>query len=203
MTPQGLRGKNGSDRRPGTTEDALSGGSQGLAIQSSPLAQAEDDPGRHESEEERDDRNLIELLQELRVASIGVQVLFGFLLTLPFSARFGDLGPNQRHLYIVVVLLAVLAMAQLTAPVAYHRLVFRRHRKAQLLRAANVLALTGLATVGVSICGAVLLIAGAVLSGVAVALVCLATVCMFVGLWVVLPLSGRHRGVDERHDGFD
>lgn len=160
-------------------------------IQTAP-EEALDDPGRHESEEERDDRNLMELLQELRVASIGVQVLFGFLLALPFDARFTHLTLNQRHLYIVVILLAALATAQLSAPVAYHRLVFRHHRKAQLLRAANVLALTGLATVGLSICGAVLLVAGAVVSGFAVPLICLGTVSMFVGLWVVLPLRGRH-----------
>ena len=101
--------------------------------------QAKDDPGRSESEEERDDRNVAELLQELRVASIGVQVLFGFLLSLPFSARFGRLDLNQRHLYLAVVLLAASSTAQLSAPVAYHRMVFRRHRKAQLLRVANVL----------------------------------------------------------------
>ena len=156
-------------------------------------AQAEDDPGRTETEAERDDRNLVELLQELRVASIGVQVLFGFLLALPFSARFLRLGQNQRHLYIAVVLLATLATAQFTAPVAYHRLVFRRHRKAALLRMANVLALTGLATVALSICGAVLLVASAVVSGIGVALIVVATLCMFVGLWLVLPLSGMHR----------
>jgi hypothetical protein len=104
---------------------------------------------------------------------------------------------GQRHLYIVVILLASPATAQLSAPVAYHRLVFRHHRKAQLLRAANVLAVTGLATVGLSICGAVLLVASVVVSDIAVPLISLATVVMFVGLWVVLPLSGRRRGVDE------
>ncbi len=153
--------------------------------------QAQHDPGRSESEEERDDRNLIELLQEIRVASIGVQVLFGFLLSLPFSARFGRLDTNQKHLYIIVVLLAASSTAQLSAPVAYHRLVFRRHRKAQLLRMANVLALTGLVTVGFAICGAVLLIASTVLSGFAVPLVVALTAGMFLGLWLILPLSGR------------
>jgi O-antigen/teichoic acid export membrane protein len=160
-----------------------------------PVAQAPNDPGRRESEEERDDRNLLELLQELRVASLGVQVLFGFLLALPFSARFARLDPHQRHLYLAVVLLSVLATAQLSAPVAYHRIMFRRHRKEQLLRAANVLALTGLATVGISISGAVLLITSVVVRGPAVLLILLATVGMFVGLWVVLPLVGGRRAV--------
>lgn len=166
-----------------------------MSSQSPRFKQAHDDPGRHETEEERDDRNLMELLQELRVASIGVQVLFGFLLALPFSARFGRLSVNQRHLYVAVILSAALATAQLSAPVAYHRLVFRHHRKAELLRTANVLALTGLATVGVSICGSVLLVTSAVVNGVAVPLLCLATVSMFVGLWVMVPLSGRRRTV--------
>ncbi len=128
---------------------------------------------------------------------MGVQVLFGFLLALPFSARFVRLSLNQRHLYIVVILLAALATAQLSAPVAYHRIVFRRHRKAQLLRTANVLALSGLATVGISICGAVLLVASAVVRGISLPLVVGATVCMFVGLWIVLPLSGRYRSARE------
>src|ERR1700722_7151993 len=110
--------------------------------------QAQDDPGRKETEEERDDRNLMELLQELRVASIGIQVLFGFLLALPFSVRFNRLSLNQRHLYVAVFLLPAGAPALLSAPVAYHRLNFRHHRKMELLRTANVLALTGLATVG-------------------------------------------------------
>ncbi len=154
-------------------------------------AQARNDPGRNETEEERDDRNLADLLQELRVASIGVQVLFGFLLALPFSARFGRLDQSQQDFYVVVVLLAALATAQLTAPVAYHRLVFRRHQKNQLLRAASVLALTGLATVGISICGAIYLVTSVVEHGIAVPVIAGMSACMFVGLWVVLPLVGR------------
>ena len=103
--------------------------------------QARDDPGRHETEEEREDRNLMELLQELRVAGIGVQVLFGFLLSLPFTARFARIDGTQRHLYIASLLMAALATGLLSAPVAYHRLVFRQHKKAPLLRVANAMAL--------------------------------------------------------------
>jgi hypothetical protein len=156
--------------------------------------QASNDPGRTETEEEREDRNLIELLQELRVASIGVQVLFGFLLSLPFSTRFGRLDLSQRHLYVVIVLLTAASIAQLSAPVAYHRIVFRRHRKAALLRTANCLALTGLATVGLSVCGAVLLILGTVLSGFTVPLLALLTVGVFVCLWLVLPVASLRGG---------
>src|SRR2546429_1840116 len=96
---------------------------------------------RNESEEERNDRNLAELLQELRVAGLGVQVLFGFLLAMPFSNLFATLDPEQHRLYVVDLLLAALATALLTGPVAYHRIVFRRHQKHDLLRVANVMAL--------------------------------------------------------------
>ncbi len=81
---------------------------------------------RDESEAQRDDRNLAELLQELRVAGMGVQVLFGFLLSLPFTNRFGTLSPAQRDLYLASLVLAAVATALLLGPVAYHRLVFRR-----------------------------------------------------------------------------
>src|SRR6516165_7921564 len=99
-----------------------------------------DDLGRNESEGERLDRNLAELLQELRVAGLGVQVLFGFMLSLPFTNRFSSLSSGQRGLYLADLSLAGLATALLLAPVAYHRLVFRRHQKRQLLRFANLTA---------------------------------------------------------------
>ena len=117
-------------------------------------------------------------------------------------ARFDRLSVNQRHLYVGVILLSALATAQLSAPVAYHRLVFRSHRKAQLLRTANVLALTGLATVALSISGALLLVADAVVTGMAVPLVFVVTIVMFVGLWVVLPVTGRHRSADRDWRGL-
>ena len=80
---------------------------------------------RNESEAERDDRNLMELLQELRVAGLGVQVLFGFLLSLPFTDGFAKLSHAQRGLFIADLILAAVAMVLLVGPVAYHRLVFR------------------------------------------------------------------------------
>jgi len=95
------------------------------------------DDDRNESPQQRDDRNLMELLQELRVAGLGVQVLFGFLLSLPFTTRFIRLSPSQRGLYVADLLLAALSTALLLAPVAYHRLVFRQHLKERLVRMAN------------------------------------------------------------------
>ena len=137
--------------------------------------------------------NLAELLQELRVAGLGVQVLFGFLLSLPFSVRFVKLSHPQRDLYASSLLLAALSTALLCAPVAYHRLVFRHHEKERLLRVANVLALVGLGTVGLAISTAVLLIVSFVERGPAVPVIAAATVACFFGLWFAFPLAHRRR----------
>ena len=144
-----------------------------------------------ETEAERDDRNLIELLQELRVAGLGVQVLFGFLLSIPFTTRFVKLSHGQHALYVATLVLAAVATALLLAPVAYHRLVFRRHRKEQLVKDANVLAILGLAAVGLAVSGAVLLVLSFVAHGASVAVIALCVVCLFAVLWFVLPLARR------------
>src|SRR5579875_3163153 len=100
--------------------------------------QAEPDRQR-ESLAQRDDRNLAELIQELRVVSLGVQVLFGFLLSLPFTVRFDRLSPGRRDLYLASLVLSAVATVLLLGPVAYHRLVFRRGLKEYLVRYANVM----------------------------------------------------------------
>ena len=152
---------------------------------------AANDPGRDETTEERDDRNLIELLQELRVGVLGVQVLFGFLLSLPFFAtNFRRLSSGQHDLCIADLLLAAVATALFSGPVAYHRLVFRHHRKEQLLRMANAMAIAGLAVVALAVPGAVLLAVSDVARGPVVAIYPACTLAVFVGLWFVLPLSG-------------
>jgi hypothetical protein len=148
-----------------------------------------DRPG--ETEAERDDRNLIELLQELRVAGLGVQVLFGFLLSIPFTTRFVKLSHAQHGLYVAALLLAATATALLLAPVAYHRLVFRMNRKEQLVKDANILAILGLAAVGLAVSAAVLLVVSFVDRGATVALVTVFVVCLFAVLWFVLPLARR------------
>ena len=157
---------------------------------------------RHgETAAERNDRNLGDLLQELRVAGLGVQVLFGFLLSLPFTVRFVKLDGTQRDLYEAALLLAALSIALLIAPVAYHRWVFRRHEKERLLRTANVLALAGLATVALAVCMSVLLVLTFVASGWAVSVMVALTFSTFVLLWLVLPLWGAEiRRSDRRHE---
>ena len=146
---------------------------------------------RDESEAERDDRNLAELLQELRVAGLGVQVLFGFLLSLPFTNRFAKLSHGQRDLYLAAIVLSVLATALLLGPVAYHRLVFRRAQKEGLVRAASVMAISGLAVVGLAVSAAILLITGFVASGLPAVLITVFVVCVFGGLWFAFPLARR------------
>jgi hypothetical protein len=146
---------------------------------------------RQESPPQRDDRNVSELIQELRVAGLGVQVLFGFLLSLPFTTRFSQLSGAQRDLYVTCLVFAAVAAVLLIAPVAYHRLVFRRGMKEQLVRFANNLALLGLTAVAGAVLSAVLLVtwyvAGALAGSVITALVGFMT----ASLWFAVPLASR------------
>jgi hypothetical protein len=148
---------------------------------------------RAESQAQRDDRNLAELLQELRVAGLGVQVLFGFLLSLPFTSRFGQLSENQRGIYLASLTLAAISTALLVAPVAYHRLVFRQRQKEYLVRAANVLALAGLATVALAVTMAVLLVASFVANGAGTVIITVVAAGSFGLLWFAFPLARRSR----------
>ena len=146
---------------------------------------------RDESGAERADRNLGELLQELRVAGLGVQVLFGFLLSLPFTARFTRLGAGQRDLYLASLVLAAVATALLVGPVAYHRLVFRQGQKERLVRAASVMAIGGLAAVALAVSAAVLLVTSYVSGGLAAGLITAFVACLFGLLWFAFPLARR------------
>jgi hypothetical protein len=146
---------------------------------------------RDETEAERLDRNFGDLLQELRVAQAGVQILFAFLLTLPFAARFSAIDTFDRVVYIGALFTAALAAASIIAPVAYHRVLFRRGRKPQLVMAAHRMASVGLAFLFISMMGAILLATDVVIGrGWAVALTAVAGV-YFVFLWWVLPWRNR------------
>jgi hypothetical protein len=146
-----------------------------------------------EAEAERNNRNLSDLLQELRVAGLGVQVLFGFLLSLPFTLRFTKLDAAQQNLYRGTLLFTALSTALLISPVAYHRWVFRRHEKRRLLRIANVLALLGLASVAVAISLAIWLIMSFIGASWIVIALSAATSATFVVLWFALPFLDRLR----------
>jgi hypothetical protein len=144
-----------------------------------------------ESDAERSDRNLGELLQELRVAGVGVQVLTGFLLSLPFTTRFSRLGPGQQDLYLASLALAVTATALLMGPVAYHRLLFHRGKRASLVRAANAMAIGGLTAVSLAICTAVALVTSYVGGAAAAVPITAIVFCLFAALWFAFPLSRR------------
>lgn len=146
---------------------------------------------RRETLAQRDDRNLGELVQELRVVGLGVQMLFGFLLSLPFTVRFSGLSHAQRDLYVASITLSAVATALLIGPVAYHRLVFRQGMKEPLVRFANVMAILGLAAVGGAVLTAVLLVTGYVAGALSGTLITVLVGVMLCGLWFALPLSRR------------
>ncbi len=149
-----------------------------------------------EDQKERVDRELIELLHELRVAITGIQVLFAFLLTVAFSQRFASVTTFQRDVYFATLLCAAIATVLLVAPSAQHRLLFRQHDKEALLRRSNVLAIAGLAFVALAITGAMLLITDLLFGTTAVIVVTAATAALFLLLWYVLPLVRRSRSGD-------
>jgi Family of unknown function (DUF6328) len=147
--------------------------------------------GRRETKFERADRNLGELLQELRVALPGVQILFAFLLTVPFAQGFTRLNGDQRDLYFGVLMATALSTALLIAPTANHRLLFRQRDKEHLVTISNRLAIAGLMVLAVAITGAVLLIADLIFTGAQVWIYTVVTALLFIVLWVVLPLLRR------------
>ena len=150
----------------------------------------EPDP-RDETQAARDDRNLIELLQELRVLGLGVQVLFGFLLSLPFTSQFRQLDGADRNLYLACLILAAVATALLLGPVAYHRLVFRQGMKERLVTTANVMAILGLIAVGLAVSSAVLLVTGFVAGYTTGGVIAGLVLLMFALLWFALPITRR------------
>jgi len=146
---------------------------------------------RDETDVERLDRNFQDLLQELRVAQAGVQILFAFLLTLAFTQRFGVLTGIQRAIYLVSLLAAAAAAALFIGPVAWHRVLFRLRRKHELVTAADRMAVGGLVALLVSIAAAVLLIVDVTAGPVAAVLLTGLVTLWYVLLWYVLPMRSR------------
>jgi predicted neutral ceramidase superfamily lipid hydrolase len=148
--------------------------------------------GREETELERLDRNLIELMGELRVALPGVQVLFAFLLVAPFNQRFGKTTTFERDLYFAALLCTLLASILLIAPTVIHRLEFRRGEKEYVVTAANRLTIAGLIVFAVGMTCAIALVT-LYLFGTATAVVTTAVaVIAFSLIWFVVPLWRRH-----------
>ena len=149
--------------------------------------------GREETEDQRLDRNLGELLQELRVALPGVQVLFAFLLAVPFQQHFTEITPFEEKVYFATLLCTAISAALLISPTAYHRMTFHFQQKRWLVFVANRLAIAGLAFLGLAMTGAIMLITDVLFGGVATAAFSAGALAMFVMLWFVLPLRRRLR----------
>jgi len=148
---------------------------------------------RQEDEAQRLDRNYLELLQELRVAETGVQILFAFLLSIAFQQRFAGIDAFERNVYVATLLCAAVSTAMLIAPVAFHRLIFRKRRKDELVDATSRLALGGMAFLLLAIIGAVLLILDYVLGrGQAIGFTAVLA-AVFGWFWIALPLRHRDR----------
>jgi len=146
-------------------------------------------------EEEKRDRQMIELLNELRVALPGVQLLFGFLLTVPFSQRFADTTAFQRNVFYVTLIAAACSTICFIAPSAVHRLRFHQNERAYVIESANKLLIAGLAFLAVAIICAVLLITDVLYDGPRVVLYVGALALLLVFLWFVRPLYRHARGL--------
>jgi amino acid permease len=161
---------------------------------------AEQRRSKHESEKQRWDRNFADLLQELRVAQTGVQILFAFLLTLPFSSGFPNTTDFQKDTYIVALLAAAAATAMIISPVAFHRALFRQGRKPELVRYAHKMATGGLAFMLIAMISSVLLITD-YLTNIWVSLVLTGIAALFfLTFWAAVPWTRRNWVEDEEDD---
>lgn len=150
-------------------------------------------PGRNETEVERADRNFGELLQEIRVAQTGVQLLFAFLLALPFTARWAEVTVFQRHTYLATLLLSAAAAALLMAPVSHHRMLFRRSLKPQIVETSHTTAQGGMVLLLLAMAGAVLLLCDVVVGRPAAYWYTGGVVVWFLVVWYLIPIRTRIR----------
>ena len=149
-----------------------------------------------ETKDERLNRELIELLNELRVALPGVQMLFGFLLAVPFTNRFSSITTTQRHFYYFTFMATAAATIFFIAPTAYHRLRFRQHDKEKLIATSNRLTIAGTACLAAALSGAVYLVSDLLFHTAATAVAAAAAAGLLLWLWYGLPLLRRVRRLD-------
>ncbi|HEY7623309.1 MAG TPA: DUF6328 family protein [Solirubrobacteraceae bacterium] len=151
------------------------------------------DSDRTEEEQERLNRQMTELLNELRVAMPGVQVLFGFLLAVPFQQRFATVSPFQRDVYFVTLIAAATATAFLIAPSAYHRVAFQHHDKPNIIRVGTRQFLCGLVALAIAMNGAVLLVTDFLFRAPTVIITLVGVASLFAWLWFGIGLWRRTR----------
>ena len=148
---------------------------------------------KRESGSARLDRELAELLQELRVVLPGVQVLFAFLLTVPFTNRFGSATQSEKGLFVAALACAALASALLIAPSAFHRILFREHDKEWMILVANRLAITGTVFLATSMTCALFLVVEVIYGSTLAAGIAAGMGLTFVAVWYIVPLVRRSR----------
>jgi hypothetical protein len=146
-----------------------------------------------ESENKQLARNLNELLQELRVAQAGVQILFGFLLSIAFTERYAAASGYVRTTHLLTILFAAAAVALLTAPAAWHRILFRQRRREEVIEMSDRFAIWGLANLAVAMTGTVLLLGEVIIGGWPAILLGLLAAIGFGTLWFALPIHRRGR----------
>lgn len=147
-----------------------------------------------ETEAQRLNRQLGELLQELRVAMPGVQLLFAFLLTVPFNQRFDEVNAFQTNLYLATLICSALASALFIAPTAYHRIMFEQRDKPNLIRTASRLAIAGLVALALAMTGAVLLVTDFLFRPPTPLIVTVALAAVFAWLWFGMAVVRRLLG---------
>jgi predicted membrane channel-forming protein YqfA (hemolysin III family) len=147
--------------------------------------------GDQETHAERLDRELIELLNEIRVVLPGVQVIFAFLLAVPFASGFEDVTSVQRNAYALSLVAALGSIVCLVAPTTYHRIQWRQRDKETMLRTANLLAIAGSAFLAVSLTAATFLVGDYLFSRTAALAATIGAGFAFAALWYVLPLARR------------
>jgi Family of unknown function (DUF6328) len=147
--------------------------------------------GRDETELERNDRNMVELLQEVRVVQTGVQILFGFLLTIAFQPKFEKLSSFQKADYFGTLVAAATTLIMLTAPTAWHRILFRQGDKEHLVEIANRFTVIALAAMGFTMVGVVMLLSDIAFSPAVTFFITAAAVIACSILWYLMPLARR------------
>jgi hypothetical protein len=170
-----------------------------LPLTGMPDSQSVDDEDRHETQLERLDRNLEEMTGELRVVVTGVQVLFAFLLIVPFNTGFAHVGSFERTVYFVTLLLAALAAVCTIAPSAEHRFLFRHDEKRYLVFKSNRVVIAGLGFLALAMCGCLLLVTTKLFGAAAGVVTAVVGAVPFAALWFAVPLrrlwmlGGRRR----------
>jgi hypothetical protein len=151
------------------------------------------DDTRDESPRERLDRNTIELLNELRVAGTGIQVMFAFLLIVPFNTGFRRVNAFDRGVYFTTLICIAISFMLLLAPAIHHRILFRQHQRPYLVKSANRLVILAMMFLAVGLTGILLLLSDVVLGGPWGGIVGALTAVTVVGVWFGIPLSRRER----------